>query len=197
MTQNSSVKANSKRFDEDTEAMLFHGASLSQIGRLFSMDNRDIKAKISGNVEPTGMRAGAPIYAIKDVAPYLVQPPYDMDTFIQKMSLADLPMILRKEYWAGMRSQQLFMQAAGELWPTSEVVDVISELLKSIRMAVLPIREAVERETELTERQRAIITKIIDNTLEQAHATTIERFSKVPADTTDSGGTTSQDTSEL
>ena len=173
------------RNDEETTAVVYQGASLIQLTGIFEMDMRDIKAKITGVVQPCGERRGHPIYKIKDVAPYLVQPPYDIDEFIQRMSVADLPTILRKEYWAGMRSRQLFEKEQAELWPTSQVVETVSTLLKTIRMSLLLAREAVERETELTERQRAIVTKIVDNALEEAHGTVIKQFSKSNAKSAD------------
>lgn len=172
---------NNRRVDENTEAMLYQGASMSQICTLFSMDARDVKEKIKGKVMPVGVRAGHPIYSIKEIAAYLVVPPYDMDEFIQRMSIADLPTILRKEYWAGMRSRQLYEIAAATLWDEAEVIDTISELFKTIRLSLLLSREAVERETELTDRQRAIITRIIDNALGEAHAATTRRFAKAKA----------------
>ncbi len=170
-----------KRYDEESETILFNGASLAQISTIFAMDARDVKAKLQGNVEPNGERRGHLIYQLRDVAPYLVVPPYSMDEFIQKMTIADLPMILRKEYWAGMRSRQLFEREAAELWPTSEVVEMLSTLLKTLRLSLLMTRESVERETELTDRQRDIISTIITNALEDAYATTTRQFSAVTA----------------
>lgn len=165
--------------DEDSEAILYQGASLIQLQRLFSMDGRDIKAKLHGTpVKPCGERRGYPVYSIRDVAPYLVTFPFDTDELIQKMSLADLPMMLRKEYWAGMRSRQLYEKEAAELWPTAEVVDMVSTLLKTLRLSLLLSREAVERETELSERQRDIISRIIDNALEDCYASTTRKFSE-------------------
>lgn len=171
------------RNDEETTAVVYQGASLIQLTGIFEMDMRDIKAKITGVVQPCGERRGHPIYKIKDVAPYLVQPPYDIDEFIQKMSVADLPTFLRKEYWAGMRSRQLYEKEAAELWPTSKVIEVVSSLLKTIRMSMLLARESVERETELTSRQRAIITRIVDNALEEAHASTVTAFTAAKSNT--------------
>lgn len=167
-----------KVMDEETEAIINQGASLIQIATLFKMDARDVKRKLHGTpVNPCGERGGYPIYAIKDVAPYLSPPPYDLDEFVQKMTLADLPTMLRKEYWAGMRSRQLYEKEAAELWSTDRVVDTVSTLMKTLRMSLLMSREAVERETELSDRQRAIITAIIDNALEDAHATVTRQFS--------------------
>ncbi len=185
MTNSDDKKQSARLNGEETDAIVFQGASLIQIAKIFGMDARDVKQKLQGtSVKPSGERRGFPVYAIKDVAPYLVSPPYDLDEFIQKMSIADLPTILRKEYWAGMRSRQLFEKEAAELWPTSQVVDTVSSLLKTLRMSLLMSREAVERETELTDRQRAIITSLIDNSLEDLYATTTRQFAKIP----DAGG---------
>jgi len=165
--------------DEQTSTMLYQGCSLSQLERLFKKDKRDIKLKIEQNgVSPAGMRAGFPIYHIREVAPYLVKPPYDMDQFIQKMSVADLPFMLRKEFWAGRKSQQDYELKAGELWPTQDVVDGFSEVFKTLKLSILLMRETVERETNLTPKQRAIMQQIIDNGLEELYAKTVSKFSE-------------------
>jgi len=164
--------------DPETDALIFQGASMAQICQIFGMDARDVKPKLHGKVEPCGTRRGHPIYNLKDVAPYLVSPPYDIDEFIQKMTIADLPSILRKEFWAGLRSRQLYEKEAAELWPTSKVVDTVSDLFKTLRMSLLLTRERVEREVDLTERQRAIIVNIIDTALEDAYEKTIAKFTE-------------------
>lgn len=166
------------RNDEESLAIVYQGASINQLAGIFEMEARDIKAKIQGNVTPCGERRGHPIYKVREAAPYLVPPPYDIDEFIQRMTIADLPPILRKEFWAGLRSRQLFEKEAAELWPTQEVIETIYTLYKTLRMSLLLTREAVERETELTSRQREIITRLIDSGLEEAHAATIKRFAK-------------------
>ncbi len=176
-----------QQLDEESSAMLFQGISLSQATTIFKMDIRDIKAKIEGRVRPCGERRQNPIYQIRELAPYLTKPAYDMDEFIQRMSIADLPMMLRKEYWAARRSKQLYELAAAELWKTSDVVDMVSTLFQTIRMSMLLTREAVERETELSPRQREIMTRLIDSALEEAHAKTIEKFTKPESDAEPAG----------
>ena len=166
------------KVNEEDNNIVHGGATMTQICEMFRMDSRDVKNKLNGQVKPIGTRRGNPTFSIKEVAPYLVSPPYDIDEFIQRMSIADLPPLLRKEYWAGLRSRQLYEKEAAELWPTSAVVDTVSSLFKTLRMSLLLTREGVERETELTERQRQIITRIIDNALEDAYAATISKFSQ-------------------
>lgn len=184
------------KVDEETNAAIYQGCTINQLCEIFKMDARDLKPKIEGQVRPVGIRRNAPIYAIRDVAPYLVKPPYDIDEFIQRMSIADLPPILRKEYWAGLRSRQLYEKEAAELWPTSDVVDIVSTLFKTIRMSLLLTRETVEREAELSPTQRQIITRLIDNTLEDAYAKTARLCAEAKQKSDDASVQTEQDPGE-
>jgi hypothetical protein len=68
-----------QQLDEESHAMLYQGISLSQATTIFAMDLRDIKGKITGKVKPCGERRQNPIYQIRDLAPYLVKPAYDIE----------------------------------------------------------------------------------------------------------------------
>lgn len=169
--------AEQKAFDKDTQIMMYEGASLSQLKQIFSMDIQKIKAKLHG-LAPVKMRAGHPIYSIAEAARYLVEPMWPIEEYIKHMNHADLPMLLRKEYWAGMRSRQLFEQAAGDLWPTDEVLEHISEILKTIAFQLKLASDTVERETGLTPQQRKIVQRIIDDALNKSHRTLQEMLEK-------------------
>jgi len=164
--------------DDESIAIINQGASLVQLAEMFGKDSRDVRKKLlAGNVKPVAERRGYQIYAVKDAAPFLVTPAYDIDEFIERMSYADLPHLTRKEFWAGMRSRQLYEKEAAELWPTSDVVDTISELFKTLRMSLLLFRESIERETELSDRQRDILVRMVDSAMEDLYAKTVNKFS--------------------
>ena len=55
---------------------------------------------------------------------------------------------------------------------------MISELFKTLRMSLLLFRENVERETELSDRQRDIIVRLVDNAMEDLYAKTVSKFAK-------------------
>lgn len=173
-----------KQQDAESKAILFEGASLSQLSRLFGRDNRTTAAKIQG-LPPVGMRANSPIYSVKDAAPLLVPPAYDIDEFIRRMTVSDLPMQLRKEYWAGMRSRQIFEKEAGDLWPSGQVIEMLNELFKTMKMSLLLTRDTIERETELSDRQRDIVRRIVDGCLRDLNADVVKTFSTPPADSED------------
>lgn len=169
--------------DEETDAIIHQGASLSQLSTIFKMDQRDLKLKVSqGNVKPCGERRGFPIYQIYDVAPHLAKKVFtdeELERLITKMTIADLPPILRKEFWAGLRSRQLFEKEAATLIKADDAVSLVEELLKTLRLSLLLSRDIIERETELTENQRHIVNENIDRALESAHDAVVRRFGEI------------------
>jgi hypothetical protein len=165
--------------DETTRAILYDGANLSQLGELFRMDHRSIVAKIH-KCKPCGTRNGVDIYAVHEVAPYLVKPAYDIETYIKKMHHNDLPKMLTKEFWAGQRSRQEFEAKEGNLWPTERVVEVVGGLMKMVKMSVRLMADAVDRQAELSDRQRAIVKAQGDGMLEELYRNVLDAFSKAP-----------------
>jgi hypothetical protein len=165
--------------DDTTRAILYDGANLSQLGELFRMDHRSIVAKIH-KCKPCGTRNGVDIYAVHEVAPYLVKPAYDIETYIKKMHHNDLPKMLTKEFWAGQRSRQEFEQREGNLWPTERVVGVIGGLMKLVKMSVRLMSDAVDRQAELTDRQRSIVKALGDGMLEELYRNVLDEFGKQP-----------------
>jgi len=165
--------------DATTRAILYDGANLSQLGELFRMDHCSIVAKIH-KCKPCGERNGVDIYAVHEVAPYLVKPAYDIETYIKKMHHNDLPKMLTKEFWAGQRSRQEFEQREGNLWPTERVVEVVGGLMKMVKMSVRLMADAVDRQAELSDRQRSIVKAQGDGMLEELYRNVLDAFGKAP-----------------
>jgi hypothetical protein len=120
------------------------------------MDHRVLVEKLHG-VPPSGRKGAASLYKIYDVAPYLVRPIFDIETYIKKMHHNELPKLLTKEFWAGQRSRQEFELKAGQLWPTAKVIEKVSEVFKLVKMSALLATDNLERSTELTDKQRDVI----------------------------------------
>ncbi len=165
----------------NTEAdkdMLYQGASLSQLSLIFKRDNRTTAKKIHGNVKPVGVRNGSPIYAIHEVAPFLCPPNFTVDEYIERMTVNDLPTELSKEFWSGMRSRQLFEKEQGLLVPLADVKDIVGAHNKIVRERILLVKESVERQVELSERARAILTDTLDSLLEDMRDAIIREFAE-------------------
>lgn len=157
-------KRRANGLDSDSEAIIFEGAFLTQIAKLFKMERRDVKQKIHG-VAPIGKRSGYDIFDIAEVAPHLVKPIYDVETYLRRMHPNDLPKHLTKEFWAGQKAKQEYLKAEGDLWDTGEIFQRVGEMVKVIRMEMLLAREAIARETHFTPKQQERLQQIIDGSL--------------------------------
>lgn len=166
-----------RALDGESAAMIYEGLNMSQLCQLFDMNDKELKPKmIRGGVESCGIRAGYPIYRVKDVMPFVVKPGYDIEAYIKKMHHNELPKMLTKEYWAGQRSKQEFLEKAGNLWPSEKVVEKVGEVYKLVKMNMTLLVDAVERQSELTEKQRAIIKGQADGLLNDLYRTIQDNF---------------------
>jgi hypothetical protein len=92
------------------------------------------------------------------------------------MSFRDLPKDLAKEFWAGQRTKQQVEEQAGLLWRTEKVVQEVGELMKLVKMSTLLMQDGVERQTELTDRQREIVKSLSNGMLADLMSRVKEKF---------------------
>lgn len=169
--------------DEESRLALYEGLNISQLTKLFRQDYRSIQEKITAaGIKPVGRRHNADIYAVHEVAPYIVKPVFDAEAYIRKMDPRELPKMLSKEYWAGQRSRQEYELRAGNLWPTEKVVSEVGELMKIVKMSTLLMLDGVERQTELSDRQREMIRSLAHGMLDDLVKRIEEKFKPTPQD---------------
>lgn len=148
--------------DDESQAILYQGANMSQLSTLFKADDRVLKEKMYG-IKPVGKRSGHDIYAVHEVAARMGKLTVaQVDAAMKRLNHADLPKLLTKEYWAGKRSRQAFERDEGDLWKTSEIITHVGEMVKSLNMELNLLTDAIERQVEMTDRQRAIATQLIE-----------------------------------
>lgn len=175
-----SYKKGSAGADETTLGAIFDGVNATQLTVLFKLDARTVARKIfESRVSPIAKKGQSDLYAIHEIAPFLCKPAFDVETAIKKMSFRDLPKDLAKEFWAGQRTKQDFEEKAGLLWRTEKVVGEVGELMKLVKMSTLLMLDGVERQTELSERQRDIIKSLSHGMLVDLSKRIEEKF-KVP-----------------
>jgi hypothetical protein len=165
-----------RSLDPESRTAIYEGLTLSQCVILFEMDLPTLSKAIEGRVMPCGTRNGFPIYKVKEIIPWVVKPAYNVEERLRAMNPAELPKMLSKEFWAGQRAKQEFMLRNGDLWPTAKVVEEVGELMKVVKMSAQLAADAVERQVELSDQQRAIIKAQMDGMLEDLHSRIQERF---------------------
>lgn len=161
--------------DDESKGLIYEGASLSQLSAIFRKDIRNVTRKLHG-VMPIGKREGHAIYDLAEAARYLVVPPGDIEAVVKKMSPADLPKELSKDFWAAMKSKQDFEERAGDLWPTYMVIEAFGEIVQLVRMSSRLVVDGVERRTELTDKQREIVNSLVEGMMNELRQKIEETF---------------------
>lgn len=153
-----SKNRNTAGVDEASASMIFEGVTKSQMVDLFKMDSRTINRRLAvSDVVPSGKRNGYDIYHVRDVAPWLLPPKMDLEQYIRNMNPQDLPKMLTKEFWNGMKARQEFRLRENELWETPEVHACLSEMVQVMIMSSRTIEDQVDRLAELSSKQREIL----------------------------------------
>lgn len=163
-----------KEREVTSELLATAEASQAQLAQLFETDVKTLPKRLRGL--PAGSRRGVTVYKIRDAAARIVKPGYSIEAYLRGMNHSDLPPLLTKEYWNGQRARQIFEENAGDLWRTSQVVETYAEAAKTIRMELLLISDAVERETVLSDQQRKIIKRMIDGAISNLREQLVEKF---------------------
>lgn len=158
------------------------GLTVPKLALLFHMRRETVSRKLmSAKINPTGSKwKGGDRYRVHEAATALVKPKDGIEEYIRQMSHNDLPASLTKEFWAGQRTKQQVELAAGNLWETEKVVSEVGELMKTVKMSTLLMMDAVDRQTELSDRQRAIIKSLAHGMLEDLVKRIEEKFKPVP-----------------
>jgi len=164
--------------NEEVLAEILRGVSIRWLQVVFKRDRATISKLIRG-VRPLRVsKGGHAFYSVKEVAPYIVKAKMDIATYLENLDPDDLPERLRESYWKVQERSQKVRVAAGELWRTTDVIEVLGETFKGIKNAIMLWTDTVEEQVGLTDEQRAIIIALADSLQEEIHKTVIARASR-------------------
>lgn len=154
------------RNSDDLNRLLAGEVNTTQLAQLFETSVATVRSKLVPVRPVRDDGRGAVVYRFRDVAPYLARLPNDVVSQVMRLNHMDLPPMLRKEYWTGQAQMLKVRQAEGELFAVDAVITYVAELIKTFRMGVLLMADAVERETVFTTRQREALALLQDDLLE-------------------------------
>lgn len=163
----------------------YNGCTATELARLFRMPLQTVRDSIK-DIPPCGMRGARQLYRVNEVAPRLIRSQEDEVATVDRilrMHHTDLPKMLSKEYWYAQTQKQKYDVAAGNLWPTEDVIKLVGEAFKTIRLSLQLMSDTVERNEVLTEKQRQTILDLVDATLNDMREKLIHAFKnrRVPA----------------
>lgn len=167
------------RSEADTE-LLFVGATATTLAQMFDLHHKDVVRRLAGRVTPSvpGEGSKAPLYHIRDAAPYLCEHKIDYEEFIKRLTPAKLPPMLQDSFWKAQLSRQKFDENRRDLWRTERVIEAMASAFKVARLSIQMFVDDVESLTELTDKQREIIIAQSDRLLDTLRHNLVEEFSQ-------------------
>lgn len=152
---------------------ILNGVSVPFLARVFDMHVQTVRQRLS-TCPNIGSRTSGNLYELKTAAGYLVKPQIDPATFLKRMKAHDLPPQLQDAFWSAMRKRQQVEEHAGDLWRTGDVLDVMGDMLKSIREAMQLFPTTLERKTSLSDEQRELLIGLLDELQTDLHGKLIK-----------------------
>ena len=136
------------------------GVSITWLKGLTGMDHKTVKKRL-GPCKAKGKKLGFDVYDPIEALSYLIKPKFDVADYMKTMNIAELPPMLRKEYWEAENKKLTYQERAGELWRTSDVLAVFAEAFKLIKTTTQVWADDVERDAGLkAEQYKALIGRV-------------------------------------
>lgn len=167
--------------DSDSRAMIYSGCSTKQLAEIFNMKEPDVMRRMAG-IDPVGMgRQGNPLYRIREAAARLIKIPVTPEmitSHLKRMNPKDLPPVLNKMFWEGVQARRKYEELVGDLWHTTDVIQVLSDTFQTLRVSLLLIPDQLSEKTELTDEQIRMAQSIVDTALEEARERLVDNLRK-------------------
>jgi hypothetical protein len=132
---------------------LHAGVTVGWLAQAFRMDPKTVKQRLEKCPVLKAHQRGY-IYEFRVAVEYLVTPKVDIEDYLKKAKVKELPTRLQSEYWQAMRSRQIWEREAGALWPTEDVLSTFSEVAGMLRSELQLWVDNLERTVAVTPEQR-------------------------------------------
>lgn len=162
---------------DDALGDIMSGVSARWLQMVFGVERNTVSRALQG-IKPIRMAGHTAYYAVKDVAPYLVAPKMRIEEYLETISPDKLPEHLRETYWNVQAKSQKVRVAAGDLWRTEDVIEVLGEIFKHIKNTILLWTDTVEEQVGLSDDQRHIILRLSDDLQQEIYRTVVQRASE-------------------
>lgn len=155
------------------------GVSATWLAAAFRMDRTAvIRRLVNCPTLPARGKSTQKLYDIATAARYLVPSAMTAEEFIRVASKVDLPPTLQAQFWDAMLKRQKYEEQAGALWPTSRIRTVLGDTFQAMKFSMQLWVDAMEREIEVTPRQREILVRMVDSLQKEIYDTLVKRASE-------------------
>lgn len=143
------------------------GVTISFLSQVFRIDNNTVKRKLVNcpvlHSRKRGTTQTQHLYDLATASSYLIEPNIDPAELIKSMRREDLPNSINVAYWDAQIKRQKWEENARELWRTGKIREVLGGTFQTIKFTIQLWEDTLERQTGLTEDQRALLMQLTDS----------------------------------
>jgi hypothetical protein len=152
------------------------GVSLTWLATATKMDLRTVKNRLGRlkSLGPHGPR-GSMVYDFNDAMTLLARPPPDQfANYMRSLRVQDMPTHLQESYWGALRKKQLWEMHAGELWKTTDVLDVFGDVFQVLKNTIQLWADNLDTKGDMSQEQRDALTEMMDGLLQDIHGRLVQ-----------------------
>lgn len=149
------------------------GVTVQFLSEIFRMKAATVRRRLA-ECEVRRYEGQSAIYDLPEAAAYLIDPKVDLREFFRTLRPEELPAQLQKDVWDAQLKRQKWMENAGELWHTTDIVETLGEMFKTIKSTVQLWQDNIDQIDQLTDKQREALSQSCDGLLHRIHESLIE-----------------------
>jgi hypothetical protein len=153
------------------------GVTVFWLAKAFGLEVSTVRKKLA-DCPVMGRKTSGFVYSLPQAAAYLVRPRLDIAAYMEQLKPGELPVQLQPTYWEGVLKRQKFESMAKQLWLAEDVMEIFSEVFKTIKFTLQLWPDTLEREGNFSDEQRASLTVMVDQLAEEIHRSIVEMSAK-------------------
>jgi len=153
---------------------LLRPVSISLLADILQKDRKTVVKRLAGLTPMANHRGNTPLYDFRQALEYLVTPRFNAAEAIKKMGTDDLPVGLQKDVWDARLKQQKWMQQAGDLWHTEDVLEVLGEACQRLKTTTQLWVDQLSETHALPVEVRKDLLAMVDGLQQDLHRTLVE-----------------------
>ena len=153
---------------------LLQPVSITLLADVLQRDKKTVGKRLAGLAPMSHHRGNIPLYDFRQALEYLVTPRFNAAEAIKKMGTDDLPVGLQKDVWDARLKQQKWMEQAGDLWRTEDVLEVLGEAFQRLKTTTQLWIDQLSETHALPTEVRKDLTAMVDGLQKDLHQTLVE-----------------------
>ncbi len=167
-------KRSAPKADGAVVQALLNPVSITFLAEVLQKDRKTVTKRLAGLAPMGHHRGNIPLYDFRQAVEYLVTPRFNAAEAIKKMGTDDLPVGLQKDVWDAKLKQQKWMENAGDLWRTEDVLEVLGEAFQRLKTTTQLWIDQLSETHALPTEVRKDLTAMVDGLQKDLHQTLVE-----------------------